>query len=147
MNNLYDILNISGNKEEKIKSCIDKVRIKLKDLTEEQTCKIYSSYLSDELNDNHVVNKIIRTGDFSSYDHHFILIPKDSDNYYLIDLTYSQFNNDHFKELLDDGYIIVNKADLIIYLSIVTGQVIDKEIDDIYFAGEKNNEDVFNKGM
>ena len=144
MNNLYDILNISGNKEENIKSCIDNVRIKLKNLTEEQTCKIYSSYLNEELNNKHVVNKIIRTGDFSSYDHHFILIPKDGDNYYLIDLTYSQFNNDHFKELLDNGYIIVNKADLIIYLSIVTGQVIDKEIDDIYFSkeglnGNKNN--------
>ena len=134
MDNLYDILNISGNKEDKIKTSISNVRNTLKDLTENQTCKVYSSYLSDELTKNHVVNKIIRTGDFASYDHHFVLVPKDGDNYYLIDLTYSQFNNKHFADLIKDGYIVINKADLLVYLSIVTGEVIDKEMDDIYLG-------------
>ena len=134
MDNLYDILNISGNKEDKIKNAINKVRLELNDLTENQTCKIYSSYISDELNKNHVVNKIIRTGDFASYDHHFVLVPKDSDNYYLIDLTWSQFNDHHFEDLLNDGYTVIHRADLIIYLSIVTGEVINKEMDNIYFG-------------
>ena len=134
MDNLYDLLNIGGNKEEKIKSCIDKARLELRNIIEKQRCKIYSAYLSEELNKNHIVNKIIRTEDFSTYDHHFILIPKDGDNYYLVDLTYSQFNNEHFNELLENGYMVVNKVELLIYLSIVTGMVIDKEIDDIYFS-------------
>ena len=93
MNNLYDILNITGNKEEKIKSCISNVRLELEDLIEDQTCMIYSSYISEELYKNHIINRIIRTGEVSSYDHHFVLVPKDGDSYYLRDLTYSQFNN------------------------------------------------------
>ena len=134
MNNLYDILDITGNKEDKIKTCINTVKEKLKDLTENQTCKVYSSYLNEELKKNHIVNRIIRTGDFAPYDHHFILIPKDGDNHYLLDLTYSQFNNDKFSDLITNGYTVVNKADLLIYLSIVTRQVIDREPDDVYFG-------------
>ncbi len=104
MNNLYDLLNITGNKEDKIKEAIKKTKNELHDLTENQTCKIYSSYLSNNLTSNHIVNKIIKTGDFSSYDHHFILIPNDNKSYYLIDLTYSQFNNiEYFEELLKNG--------------------------------------------
>ena len=74
MDNLYDILNISGNKEDKIKNAINKVRLELNDLTENQTCKIYSSYISNELNKNHVVNKIIRTGAFAYYIRHNLKI-------------------------------------------------------------------------
>lgn len=134
MDNLYDILNIIGNKEEKIKSCINKVKSELRDLVEEQTCMIYSSYISDELYKNHVVNKVVRTGDFSSYNHHFVLVPKDGDKYYLIDLTYSQFNNDQFEKLLSDGYIVIEKPELMRYLKIVTSNTFNKEIDDIYFG-------------
>lgn len=134
MNNLYDILNLTGNKEDKIKSCIKKVKLELSDLVEEQTCKIYSSYVSDELYKNHVINRIIRTGDLSSYDHHFVLVPKDGDNYFLIDLTYSQFKNDTFKNLLNDGYIVIKKDELNNYLRIVTSKSLNKEIDDIYFT-------------
>ena len=134
MNNLYDILNLTGNKEDKIKSCIKKVKLELNDLVEEQTCKIYSSYVSDELYKNHVINRIIRTGDLSSYDHHFVLVPKDGDNYFLIDLTYSQFKNDTFKNLLNDGYIVIKKDELNNYLRIVTSKSLNKEIDDIYFT-------------
>lgn len=134
MKNLYDILNLTGNKEDKIKSCIKKVKLELNDLVEEQTCKIYSSYVSDELYKNHVINRIIRTGDLSSYDHHFVLVPKDGDNYFLIDLTYSQFKNDTFKNLLSDGYIVIKKDELNNYLRIVTSKSLNKEIDDIYFT-------------
>ena len=137
MNNLYDILNIGGNKEDIIKSCINTARYDLRNVVEKQRCKIYSSYLSDLLSQKHIINKVIRTGDFSSYDHHFVMVPKDSDNYYLIDLTYSQFNNDYFIELLEDGYTIINNATLLIYLSIVTGEVLDKDIDEFYFGGKK----------
>ena len=139
MNDLYDLLNITGNKEDKIKEAIIKTKEELKDLTERQTCKIYSSYLSNNLTNNHIINKIIKTGDFSSYDHHFILVPKSSEDYYLIDLTYSQFNNnEYFEELLSKGYTIVNESMLMIYLSIVTGKVIDQSIDDIYFNKNKS---------
>lgn len=134
MNNLYDILNITGNKEEKIKSCIDNVRLELEDLIEDQTCKIYSSYISEELYKNHIINRIIRTGELSSYDHHFVLVPIDGDSYYLIDLTYSQFKNDNFEKLLSDGYIVINKDELNNYLRIVTSGSINKKIDDIYFV-------------
>ena len=138
MNNLYDLLNIAGNKEDKIKESINQTRYDLRNIVEAQRCKIYSSYLSDLLNKNHIVNKIIKTGDFSNYDHHFILVPKDGESYYLIDLTYSQFkNNEYFEELLKDGYVVVNDSMLIIYLSIVTGQVIDQSIDSIYFDNTK----------
>ncbi len=134
MNNLYDLLNITGNKEEKIKESIAKAKYELRNVVEAQRCKIYSSYLNNILNKNHIVNKIIKTGDFTNYDHHFILVPKDSNTHYLIDLTYSQFNNsEYFEELLSDGYTIINDAMLMIYLSIVTGQVVEKNIEEIYF--------------
>ncbi len=138
MNNLYDMLNLSGNKENIIKESITKTRYDLRNIVEAQRCKIYSSYLSDLLREKHLPNKIIKTGSFSNYDHHFVLVPKSSDIYYLIDLTYSQFNNrEYFEELLDQGYTEVNDSMLIIYLSIVTGQVINQSIDDIYFGNTK----------
>ena len=134
MNNLYDLLNITGNKEDKIKEAIKTTKYDLRNIVEKQRCKIYSSYLSDKLTSNHVVNKLIKTGDFSDYDHHFILVPNDNKTYYLLDLTYSQFNNiEYFEELLKNGYTIVNDSMLILYLSIVTGQVINQSIDNIYF--------------
>ncbi len=138
MENLYDILNIGGNKEDQIKESIKKTRYDLRNIVESQRCKIYSSYLSDVLNKKHILNKIIKTGDFSNYDHHFILVPKSQELYYLIDLTYSQFNNnEYFDDLLKDGYTIVNESMLFIYLSIVTGQVINQSIDSIYFSTSK----------
>ena len=134
MSDLYDLLNIRGNKEDKIKESIKKAKYDLRNIVEAQRCKIYSSYLSDILNKEHIINKIIKTGDFSDYDHHFILIPKNSELYYLIDLTYSQFNNnEYFEELLTNGYTIVNDSMLMIYLSIVSGKVINQSADDIYF--------------
>ncbi len=134
MNDLYDLLNITGNKEDKIKESINQARYDLRNIVESQRCKIYSSYLSDILTKNHVVNKIIKTGDFSEYDHHFVLVPNDSKTHYLIDLTYSQFNNkEYFEELLTNGYTTVNDAMLMLYLSIVTGKVVEKNIEEIYF--------------
>lgn len=99
MKNIYDYINILGNKEEKIKEVILKCKRDL-NLTTDRTCKIYSSYISNYLSEKHIVNKIINTKNLNlGYEHEFVLVPIDSNNYYLVDLTYSQFNNEYFKEL------------------------------------------------
>ena len=134
INNIYEILNIGNNNiEETIIKCINNTRHDLRNIVQKQRCKIYSSYFSDLLKKEHITHKIINTLELGyDYDHHFVLVPKDSNCYYLIDLTYSQFETDRFSELLDNGYIVVNDAMFSIYLSIVTGKIKENNMDDVY---------------
>ena len=87
-------------------------------------CKVYSSYVYNELKKNHILARLINTSDLGfDYEHQFILVPinKLTKDYYLIDLTYSQFiknieDEKVFTELLNKGYQKINNELWIQYL-------------------------------
>ena len=136
MNNIYDLLNLSNIPlDKKIELAINETKAALKNITYERTCKIYSQYVFNYLNQNHVVNKIINTNEIgANYEHHFVLIPINGIDYYLIDLTFKQFNNNdiNFNELYERGYQKVNDYTFINYLGIVTGEKLNVGINEIY---------------
>ena len=128
--NLYDkITNIREiDKNKVIEEVIKKVRDEYQKLTTKRTCVIYSSLVYILLNQRHISTRIINTKDLGfNFEHQFCLVPKDND-YYLIDLTYDQFDNHNFPNLLEKGYIIINDLDFNKYLNIIT----NNEIKDIY---------------
>ena len=139
MTSVYDYINILGNKEDKIKQSINNVREQLKTIDEEGNCYSYSNYIFNELTKEHVVCKIINTNDLNiDYMHYFVLVPDSEEDYYLIDLTYSQFKNDYFSSLKDNGYIKVNDSEFILYLSIVGGKAFNTTLDSVYFNNLNN---------
>ena len=121
--NLYDkITNIRKlDKNKIIKEVIKEVKCEYQKLTTKRTCVIYSGLIYILLNQRHISTRIINTKDLGfNFEHQFCLVPYQNKEYYLIDLTYDQFNNTNFNNLLQDGYIIINDLDFNKYLSIVT---------------------------
>ena len=128
---LYDWMkNIrKTNVEEEIKNSIITTKEKLNNLTEDRTCFIYSSYLYEELKNKHIPARIISTKDLGyDYEHRFVLVSNEieEDNYYLIDLTFSQFlqkneKNPLFLSLLENGYQEINNDLWTFYIEYVTG--------------------------
>lgn len=112
--------NIRGiNVEEEIKKAILKVRNELTCLTENQTCLIYSSYLFEDLKYRGINVRLINTMDLGlNFEHYFVLV-KSADNYFLGDLTYSQFLDSNFNNLLIDGYMKLDNNILNEYLSLI----------------------------
>ena len=111
MNEIWNILN--KDYESTLKEVIKLAQVELKNLTKVQTCKIYSFWLSDSLNKKHILNKVINTVDLGFlYEHLFVLVPKDlmKKEYFVVDLTFLQFNNkeDKYKDLLENGYQVMN---------------------------------------
>ena len=89
--------NIRGiNNEEELVIGISIVKEKLNDLTDERTCKIYSSYLVNELKGLHVPVRLVNTLDLGiDFEHHFVLVPSNEiGDYFIVDLTFTQFNKD-----------------------------------------------------
>ena len=87
-----NIMKVDQNKV--INDSIKNVNNELNGLTKDRMCKVYSSYVYNELKKNHVLARLINTSDLGfDYEHQFILVPinKLTKDYYLIDLTYSQF--------------------------------------------------------
>lgn len=125
---LEDLINIKKlNIEEQIQEAIQDTRDELDGLTKETTCMIYSDYLSRNLTKRHVVNRVVSTKDYKyPYEHRFNIAPKDEDNMYLMDLTYSQFEDSEFPELLEEGYMIVDQDDYKAYLEVVGNVNIEK---------------------
>lgn len=119
------------NTEQEIKKSIEIVKEKLNSLTDDRTCFIYSSYVYEELRNNHITSRIISTKDLGyDYEHRFVLVPNDveEDNYFLIDLTFKQFTNQEvdnviFKTLLEDGYQKISNDLWFFYLQYATGNV------------------------
>lgn len=131
---LYDMIkNISNrNNEEELKKAIIKVKQELNGLTEERMCKIYSSYLLNELRNNHISARLINTRDLNlDYEHYFVLVPRNEEGYYLVDLTFSQFNEkeEQLNSLLKDGYQYMDDNILMYYLKIVENK---KDLDNYY---------------
>ena len=132
---LYDkMLNISNkNIEEEIKNAILETKDELKGLDVDRMCKIYSSYLYENLKKRHVLAHIIDTKDLGfSFQHRFILVYYKV--YYLIDLTYSQFNNNNilFSKLLNNGYQIIDNNTLMNYLKIISNENMFVNIEEIF---------------
>lgn len=109
-----NIMKVNQNKV--ISDSIKNVNDELNGLTKDRMCKVYSSYVYNELKKKHILARLINTNDLSfDYEHQFILVPinKLTKDYYLIDLTYSQFvknieDEKVFTELLNKGYQKIN---------------------------------------
>lgn len=140
MKDLYDLVNLSNIPlEKRIQLSISETKKELSDLTTERTCKLYSRYLFSNLTKNHIVSKIVSTNDLGAeYDHFFNLVPINTLEYYLIDLTYPQFQNDKvFKELYEKGYEKVTDLNFYLYYAIVTGEQSRVSIQDAFMKSSK----------
>ena len=124
MNNLYDILNVKKiDIESTIKNSIAEVTKELKNLGRERTCFIYTSYLYDNLKNKNILCYIVDTKEDmnSEYQHRFIIVPKDENHNYIIDLTIRQFgHNNLFDNLENQGYQLLNKEEFKEYFNFVT---------------------------
>ena len=126
---LEDLINIKKiNIEEQIQQAIQETREELFNLTTDTTCMIYSDYLSRNLTKRHVVNRVVSTKDYDlPYEHKFNISPKNENEMYLMDLTYSQFQSTEFEDLNDKGYTIVDNEEYDDYLEIVGNVNISKK--------------------
>ena len=138
---LYDkIKNIYGlNNEERLIKAITFTKKILSDLVEERMCKVYSSYLLNELKKQHIPAHMINTLDLGfQYEHVFVLVPSNDDGYFLADLTFSQFNKNinTLTQLLNEGYQIIDNNSFRDYLSIVLNEDITEQIsiNDIFYS-------------
>ena len=116
-----DILNIRGiDKEKMIEEGISETRKELEDLTTDRTCFMYTSHLYNNLRKREVQAHIIDTSaDLDmEYSHYFIIVPRDTESDYIVDLTYEQFGYDNiFDKMYKDGYQVLNKKEYNKYLS------------------------------
>ncbi len=121
---ILDMINIRKQDQTAlIEQAINAIKQEYPNLTTERTCMVYSSLISLKLLDYHLPNHIVTTSSLGfNYDHHFCLVPKYGiASFYLIDLTYSQFQNTQFPDLRTKGYIVISDNALFNnYLQIVT---------------------------
>lgn len=124
-----ELIHINKNNiEDSIKRAIDKTKDELYGLTTQSTCMIYSSYLSRNLYNEHIPNKLETTTKYKyPYHHQFNIVQKNKDEFYLIDLTYTQFQSTKFYELLQKGYILINSEEYLEYLEVVGNVKEEKE--------------------
>lgn len=96
----------------------------MKDLTKERMCAVYSGYLFEEMKKRHLNVRIINTLDLAlNFKHYFILVNGEG-TFYLVDLTYEQFSNSNFNNLLIDGYMKLDNNILNEYLSIIESKTV-----------------------
>lgn len=138
---LYDLINnIKGNNnEEVLKEKIKIVKERLNGLTEERTCKIYSSMLYEELKSESVPSRLISTNDIGAiFDHYFVLVPDNVEGFYVADLTFSQFNKDEIEllPLLKNGYMFMDNDLFKKYINIVAWGNKDISINDLYYKNK-----------
>lgn len=136
------------NQSKVISDSIKNVNNELNGLTKERMCKVYSSYVYNELKKNHILTRLINTSDLGfDYEHQFILVPINeiTKDYYLIDLTYSQFiknieDEKIFTELLNKGYQKINNELWIKYLkNILRNNNVNSSIDEAFNKEINNN--------
>lgn len=135
---IFNIKNI--NYEEYIKRAILKTKKELKGLQIDRMCLIYSSYLYKNLLDYHLLAHIIDTQDLGfSFCHRFVLV-YDGQDYYLLDLTYSQFlkKETMFFKLLFDGYQKINNQEFNYYLkSVLPNEFIKEDLNNVFIFSNK----------
>ena len=137
--NVYDLINLEeSDKEKMIQEAIKETKRNLPGLTDGLTCKIYSSYMTEQLRKRHVVNRKIDTSDLNCpYSHVFNLVPIDEKEYFLIDITYSQFQNNDFEDLLKNGYTRVDNDRFNDYLEITGKKNPQVSLDDAFMRIRK----------
>ncbi len=140
---LYNMIkNVYGkNIQEELVKAISIVKEKLYNLTKERMCKIYNGYLLNELSNHHLPARLINTLDLGlTYEHVFLLIPSENQEYFLVDLTFSQFNSndDSFQSLLINGYQLVDDLTLNKYISIVTKTSNTFSLDELFYLPLKS---------
>ena len=135
---LEELLNIDNiDIEDKIVDAIDETRVELRDLTTDQTCKYYSSSIKNNLTKRHLINRIVNTNDYDlPYEHQFN-VALGNDKYYLIDLTYSQFKNGEFIDLLFLGYMELDNDMFNHYLEIVGKDKCNALLDEVFSINNK----------
>lgn len=128
-----NILNIKNQDiEEVIRDSIKEVKEKLKGLDYNQTCLIYSSALFEILKRKNILVHIINTLDLGySYLHQFLLV-YDGNKYYLIDLTYKQFNDNSLSDLNENGYIEIDDNTFKFYLKVVTNNDLTMDLSEAF---------------
>ena len=143
---LYEyIKNIHGkNIEEELVKSISSVLSKLNNLTKERMCKVYNSYLLNELRLRHIPSRLINTLDLGlNYEHVFVLIASNNNGYFLADLTFSQFIKESktFSQLLKSGYQLVDDISINDYLNIVSNRELSTDflVENIFYSTELFN--------
>lgn len=138
MNFYSKLLNIKGENTEKlIEEAIKEVQTELANLDYERMCLVYNSYLYNTLLKKHVLVHIIDTSDLNlSYEHRFLLV-FDGKEYYLCDLTYSQFKSSEFPELISKGYQKCSDEDIKRYLNIISKENINLCMDEVFTSNNK----------
>lgn len=127
-----NILNIKNlDIKQIIEDSIKETQELLKGLDYNQTCLIYSSLLFEILRRKNILVHIINTKDLGYYEHQFLLV-YDGINYYLIDLTYKQFNNKYLNNLLANNYTLIDDFNFNKYLQIITNSNLSINLSDIF---------------
>ena len=128
-----NILNIKNQDiEVVIRDSIKEVKEKLKGLDYNQTCLIYSSALFEILKIKNILVHIINTLDLGySFEHQFLLV-YDGNKYYLIDLTYKQFNDNSLSDLNENGYIEIDDNIFKFYLKVVTNNDLSIDLSEAF---------------
>ena len=127
-----NILNIKNQDiKQIIEDSIKETQELLKGLDYNQTCLIYSSLLFEVLRRKNILVHIINTKDLGYYEHQFLLV-YDGINYYLIDLTYKQFNNKYLNNLLANNYTLIDDFNFNKYLQIITNSNLSINLSDIF---------------
>lgn len=133
MKDLYEYINILPL-EKRIELSIAETRKVLNGIDIKGACATYSRHLFSYLKKNSIMSRIINTKDLGAdYEHFFVLVPINTLEYYLMDLTYPQFENDKvFKELYEKGYEKVTDLNFYLYYAIVTGEQSKISIQDAF---------------
>lgn len=127
-----NMLNIKNQDiKQIIEDSIKETQELLKGLDYNQTCLIYSSLLFEILRRKNILVHIINTKDLGYYEHQFLLV-YDGINYYLIDLTYKQFNNKYLNNLLANNYTLIDDFNFNKYLQIITNSNLSINLSDIF---------------
>lgn len=128
-----NILNIRNQDiEVVIRDSIKEVKEKLRGLDYNQTCLIYSSALFEILKRKNILVHIINTLDLGySFEHQFLLV-YDGNKYFLIDLTYKQFNDNSLSDLNENGYIEIDDNTFKFYLKVVTNNDLTMDLSEAF---------------
>ena len=128
MKSIYDILNIRKTDiETEIRNAIAETKKELKGLGTNRTCKIYSSKVRELLNKRNIVNRLVdtKTKDMD-YSHQFVIVPKDDNSSYIIDLTLNQFSmSSLYTDMYINGYMIMNNEEFNSYLDFIEFNSLD----------------------
>lgn len=130
-----NLLNIKGiDIEMVIQESISETKEKLQGLDYFQTCKIYSSVLFDILKYKNVLVHIINTKDFGPFYEHQFLLVYDGNNYFLIDLNYAQFQDEHLNNLSEKGYTVISQSSFDYYLKVITKSDLHLNLDNVFIS-------------